>query len=459
MQSETSKCTMTKRAFLLTIILATTISSFAQITNKNELEAYKSAYNAYLWGFPLVTLGLTVEEFTQNPEKAKFNNFAIIQSTTNEDIIYSKAFLDLNQNPLLITLPINVFKYYSLTFTDAFSNTFKVFGSLKNLTKEKTILITGPDWKGELPKGVKKVIKSPTNLAWVEGKVSVLDKLELTDSKKLLESIKITPIAQKEGSKNWKERHTFPKLKTTGNPTEQALAMDWKAYFGYMSQILKENAIPENQKKYAADFEDLGIFLGKDFEDSKVSNKKQKGIKQGFADAVELLKTEAPRQEDYNKNGWSYNVGEGKWGTKYTKNAASAYNGFNQTAPEEIMKYKTSIDINKEKLIGSKKYKLTLKKAQLPQTKAFWTVNVLQTNKQVFENPKGKYGIGNKSKGLKYNKDGSLTIYFQVDPPKGLETNWVPIPAENFELVFKVYAPGETVFSGEWAPNGIEINK
>ncbi len=456
---------MIKKASLFLILITIYVSGYSQITNKNELEAYKSAYNAYVWGFPLVTLSLTIDEFVQNPERAKFNSFAVISSNikqktiANEDIIYSKAFLDLKESPLLITLPLNNLKYYSLTFTDAYSGIFEVFGSLKNISKEKAILIVGPDWKGEIPKGIKKIIKSPTNLAWVEGKVSVLDKLELTESKKLLESIKITEIDKKESKKTWAERHTFPKLKTTGNPAEQALAMDYKSYFAFMSQILKENPLQEYQKKYVLDFEDLGIFIGKDFEDAKVSNKKQKGIKQGFADATELLKIEAPRQEDYNKNGWSYNVGEGKWGNKYTKSAASAFNGFNQTASEETMKYKTNIDINKDKLEGNKKYKLTLKKAQLPQTKAFWTINVLQSDKQVFENPKGKYGIGNKSKGLKYNKDGSLTIYLQAEPPKGFETNWVPIPSENFELVFKVFAPGEMVYSGEWAPPAIEIVK
>jgi hypothetical protein len=40
-----------------------------------------------------------------------------------------------------------------------------------------------------------------------------------------------------------------------------------------------------------------------------------------------------------------------------------------------------------------------------------------------------------------------------------MEPNWVPIPAEKFELVFKVFAPGEIVFSGEWAPPAVEIVK
>lgn len=225
---------MLNKARFLLILLITYAHGYAQITNKNELEAYKSAYNAYLWGFPMVTLGLSIEEFVQNPERAKFNNFAIIQSsskqktTSNEDIVYSKAYLDLKDTPLLITLPVNSLKYYSLTFTDAFSGVFEVFSSLKNISKEKTILIVGPDWKGEIPKGVKKVIKSPTNLAWVEGKVSILDKLEMAESKKLLESIKISEIGKKDNAKTWVERHSFPKLKTSGSPTEQALIMDWK---------------------------------------------------------------------------------------------------------------------------------------------------------------------------------------------------------------------------------------
>jgi hypothetical protein len=456
---------MTRKFLLIILTLLLCQNINAQITNKNELEAYKSAYNAYIWGFPLVSLAVNMEEFTRENTGGKLNTFALINSnardlsTKNENIIYSRAYVDLKNGPVIISLPLTNLRYYALTFTDIFSNTFEVFGSSKNLAKEKMILVAGPDWNGAPPKGVKKVIKAPTNLIWIDGTVSVMDKLELTESKKLLESIKISELEVGANSKTWKERHQFPKLKGTGNVTEMTLSMDWKTYFAYLSQILKENAIPENQKKYVADFEDLGIFPGKDFEDGKVSNKKQKGIKQGFADAIELLKTEAPRQEDYNKNGWSYNVGEGKWGTKYMKNAASAFKGFNQTFADETMKYVTALDDSKQTLNGNKKYKITLKKPQLPQAKAFWTVNVLKADKQVYENPKGKYGVGNKTKGLKYNKDGSLTLYYQADAPKGFEANWIPIPAENFELVFKVFSPGETVISGEWAPPAVEMTK
>ena len=455
---------MTKKVLFFLIISAINTAAFSQISNKNELEAYKSAYNAYLWGFPLVTLAVTMDYFFTQIEGAKFNKFSIISSnsnqkfSSNENIIYSKAYLDLKYNSLLITLPASNLKYYSITFTDAFNNIFEVFSSIKNLTKQRSILLVGPDWDGVLPAGVKKIIKKPTNLASAEVKVSVLDKIDLADSKKLLEAIVISEIGKKENTKSWTERHTLPKLKTSGSVTEQVLSMDWKTYFTYLSQVLKENPIPDFQTNYVQDFTDVGISPGKDFEDARVSNKKQKGIKKGFEDAIELLKTEAPRQEDYNKNGWTYNVSEGKWGNKYTKSAVSAYNGFNQTASEETLVYKTNLDLNKEILNGTKNYKITIKKSQLPQTKAFWTLNVLQGNKQVFENSAGKYGIGNKSKGLKYNKDGSLVIYLQSGKPKGFENNWVPVPNVSFQLVFKVYNPDESVYSGEWAPPAVEIN-
>jgi hypothetical protein len=453
---------MTTKAFLIVFSTLILTKTSAQISNKNELEAYKSAYNAYVWGFPLVTLALEIDDFTRKYTEGQLNVFGFVNSNTqeisakNEHIFYSKAYLDLKNGPLLVSLPLNNLRYYGLSLNDAFGNTFEVYGSLKNLSKEKSILIVGPDWNGTTPKGVKKIMKSPTNLAWVEGYISVVDQIDLLEGKKLLETIKIAKVESTTSEKSWQERHQFFKVKALGNATERALAMDWKTYFGYISQMLKENKVPENQQKYVADFEDLGVFPGKEFEDARVSNKKQKGIKQGFADAIELLKIEAPRQEDYYKNGWSYNVGEGKWAARYMKNAASAFNGFNQTYAEEIMKYKTRVDGTKQILNGNAKYKLTLKKIQLPQTKALWTVNVLQENKRPFENPKSKYGVGNKTKGLKYNKDGSLTLYFQKDAPKGFEANWVPTPAENFELVFKVFGPGENVISGEWAPPAVE---
>ncbi|MBL0302774.1 MAG: DUF1254 domain-containing protein [Cytophagaceae bacterium] len=457
-----------KKLLLLTLLFTSFTEGFSQITNKDELEAYKAAYNSFIWGYPVVSLGLESKRFSEEiAPKSAFNYLTIFTKETaetaekrdvNEDIIYAKSYFDLKNTALIISLPaLTVKSYYSISFNDAFSNNFDNFSSLKNLAKDTKILLVGPDYKGELPKNIKKVIKSPTNFGWIIARSSVVDKLELTEAKKTLETIKIETYPKAGQVSDYWDRNNIDFLLSKPETIATIASMDWRTYFKVLSQFLIENKIPESQAKYVADFAKIGLIPGEEYEKTKVKKSIERGIKQGFLDAVELLKNEAPKQIDYDKKGWFYNVGEGKWGNKYTKNAASAMNGFDQSAAEEFMKYQTLVDVANETLTGTGKgYKMTFKKLQLPATKAFWTINILDNNNLIYSNPKNKYGFNNKTKGIKLQKDGSLILFFQTTPPKNQEPNWIPIPEGEFKVVVKVYNPGEDVVSGEWIPQTLE---
>jgi hypothetical protein len=52
-----------------------------------------------------------------------------------------------------------------------------------------------------------------------------------------------------------------------------------------------------------------------------------------------------------------------------------------------------------------------------------------------------RYSVGTKNKALKYDADGSLTIYVQPDPPAGDQrANWLPAPKQgDFSLDVRAY--------------------
>src|SRR5262245_36469997 len=53
-------------------------------------------------------------------------------------------------------------------------------------------------------------------------------------------------------------------------------------------------------------------------------------------------------------------------------------------------------------------------------------------------NKLNRYSLGTKSKSMKKNPDGSLTLYFQGDSPGvDKESNWVPAPTEDFSLYIR----------------------
>jgi hypothetical protein len=54
---------------------------------------------------------------------------------------------------------------------------------------------------------------------------------------------------------------------------------------------------------------------------------------------------------------------------------------------------------------------------------------------------------------MKYNRDGSLTLYFGANSPgKTKETNWVPAPEGEFSLYIRAYWADAAVIDGTWMP-------
>jgi len=71
-------------------------------------------------------------------------------------------------------------------------------------------------------------------------------------------------------------------------------------------------------------------------------------------------------------------------------------------------------------------------------------------------NPINRYALGDRSN-LKFDSDGSLTLYIQSDSPgKDKESNWLPAPKDDdFKLALRLYAPKKEVADGSWSPPAV----
>ncbi|GJP41727.1 hypothetical protein CLOM_g1369 [Closterium sp. NIES-68] len=68
--------------------------------------------------------------------------------------------------------------------------------------------------------------------------------------------------------------------------------------------------------------------------------------------------------------------------------------------------------------------------------------------------------IGDRTKGLSYNLDGTLTVPIQPSPPPNasLGGNWLPTLAnDSFSLVLRVYCPAASVLNRTWAPAAVTL--
>lgn len=106
------------------------------------------------------------------------------------------------------------------------------------------------------------------------------------------------------------------------------------------------------------------------------------------------------------------------------------------------------------RLQGKYNYTVTFARRQEPPVKGFWSMTVYNDKHVFHPNPLNRYSLGTKSKSfLKYNQDGSLTLYFGAKSPgKDKETNWVPVPKGEFSLYIRACWADPAIINGKRMP-------
>jgi hypothetical protein len=141
----------------------------------------------------------------------------------------------------------------------------------------------------------------------------------------------------------------------------------------------------------------------------------------------------------------------GVYGNYNLTRAIVALVGLGANLPEDAVYPLNLGDADGKPLTGASKYVLRFAKNQIPPVGAFWSITF---DKDGFPtaNAIDRNAIGDRD-ALTFNSDGSLDIYFQHEAPgKDKEANWLPVPAGDFNLTMRLYAPRLEVLDGRWAP-------
>jgi len=113
----------------------------------------------------------------------------------------------------------------------------------------------------------------------------------------------------------------------------------------------------------------------------------------------------------------------------------------------------TDDDSQGQQLTGQNSYAITFARGELPPVKGFWSLTLYDAVLFFHPNPLNRYSLGTKNKTLKYNADGSLTLYGgSTSPGKDMESNWLPAPEGAFSLYIRAYWADKPVLDGQWKP-------
>jgi len=150
-------------------------------------------------------------------------------------------------------------------------------------------------------------------------------------------------------------------------------------------------------------------------------------------------------------NGWNSPVNNAQWGTDYLNRASTARSNILDNRPEETKYLYRDLDGLGQQMHGSKLYRVTFPKGQVPPVKGFWSLTLYNEHHFFHNNPLKRYSLGTKNKTLKFNADGSLTLYAGAKSPGAdKESNWLPAPREDFSLIMGLYRPKAEALDGTW---------
>lgn len=156
------------------------------------------------------------------------------------------------------------------------------------------------------------------------------------------------------------------------------------------------------------------------------------------------------------QNGWVRPAVAGSYGNDWLGRTLINLGGIWANRLDGVVYFKGSLDGTNTQLNGDHTYTLTFPKDALPASFAsyFWSVIAVDpVFARVLPNPKNRFLL-NRESGLKYNADGSLTLYFAAErPAEAPDPNWLPTPkGQDYRLTFRFYGPKGGVADGSYYP-------
>jgi hypothetical protein len=428
-------------------------------------EARAIAHEAYVWGFPLVdSCRVQHSYFVEHQNKEYKGEWNVVHhvarvytpedkaiQTPNSDTPYSFLGADLRAEPLVISVPdVDPKRYYSLQLIDQYTYNFAYIGSRATGSEAGRYLLVGPDWSGEKPQGIKEVIQSETQFAFVLYRTQLFSPSDLEEVKKLQASYQAEPLSTFLGqarSVRDSEVEFFKPLSADDQKSSPE-------FFTELNFILQFCPAHPAEKDLLARFEKLGIGAGKSYDPKKLSPELLDAVKAGIGDAWAEFAAFKAAELDTGKRPSSDGFGTREFmAGDYLGRMAAAVLGIYGNSKEEALYPAFYGDSEGKPMSGNHSYVLRLPPGQLPPVNSFWSLTLYQLPESLlYANPLNRYLINSPMLGdLKRDSDGGITLYIQHESPSAdLESNWLPAPAGPFWCIMRLYWPKPEALDGTW---------
>jgi len=381
--------------------------------------------------------------------------------TPNATTVYNFFCIDLKDGPVVIEIPPNALG----PVDDAFFR-FVTDVGLTGPDKGKggKYLFVPPDYKGKLPESGYFVTRSPTYINWILCRVFVENNDVAAAVKAVREHARVYPYsaAAKPPATTY--------VDISGKKINTIHSNDFH-FYEEINEVIQHEPDDAFDPEVVGLFAAIGIKKGEPFQpDARMKAILVDAVAVGNASARAILfSSRDPRVKFYPDRQW----GNGFIGNSYQflnngERMLDARTLFHYAAtgitpamaaakPGTGSAYAFAVrDTTGAYFDGGKTYKVTLP-GPVP-ARQFWSFTVYDAQtRSMLETDQKAAGLDSNSKDIKPNADGSYTVWFGPDAPKGHEGNWVQTrPGKSWQVILRLYAPLEPWFDKSWKPGDLE---
>lgn len=429
-------------------------------------EARAIATDAYIFGYPLVTMEMTRRVMT-NVEEPKGTHAPMGQlvrmreypsasfrdvTAPNADTLYTTAWMDVSEEPWVLSIPASGDRYFLMPMLDGWTNIFQVPGKRTTGNGAQTYLITGPGWQGSVPSGMTQY-KSPTGMVWLLGRIYCAGTPEdYAAVHAMQDKVHIYPLSA--------HGKAFTPPKGVVNNTidmktpvrEQVNSMEITAYFDLLAELMKRNPPAAADAPMMAKLARIGIIPGVNFDINRLEPAAAAAVREAHEPALKKIMGHF-KQAGADENGWLFTTNAGVYGTDYLQRAFITAIGLGANRPQDAIYPTSEADAMGKPYSGANKYVMRFEKGKLPPVDGFWSLTMYDAGMFFVANPLNRFTLSARDK-LKANPDGSVDLYIQHENPgPDKQSNWLPAPAGKFNLMLRLYWPKETppsLIDGSW---------
>ena len=419
---------------------------------------------AYIYGFPMVDSYRIQHSYfvdATHPEyKGAWNaihNVARVFTpqdkaiqTPNSDTPYSFLGADLRAEPLVISVPEVRDRYYSLQFIDMYTHNFAYVGSRASGSEAGNYLLAGPRWQGETPKGIKSVIRSETDLAFVLYRTQLFGDDDLEAVKKIQAQYKVQPLSQFIGT-------AAPPTRALEfvTPLSAEAQKSSPEFFRILNFLLQFAPTHPSEQALMDRFARAGVGAGKPFDVGTLSPEQLQAIRDGMTDAWSMFKRYKAEQIDTGRKSSADGFGTRDFlRNDYLTRMSSAVLGIYGNSKEEANYPAYFTDAEGKPLDGaSGRYTVRFEPGKLPPVNSFWSLTMYELPASLLtDNPINRYLINSPMEPrLVRDANGGITLYVQHESPgKEKEANWLPAPKGPFFMIMRQYWPRPEALDGTW---------